>query len=54
MTVIGALIPVSLTLGGLGLAAFVWAIRSGQFSDPDGDQQRALFGGADDAPADSD
>lgn len=43
MSILGALIPISLLLGGLGLAAFVWSMRSGQFDDPEGDQYRALF-----------
>jgi cbb3-type cytochrome oxidase maturation protein len=36
------LIPIALFLGGLGLAAFLWALRSGQFDDPDGAAQRIL------------
>lgn len=43
MTVLGALIPVSLFLGTAGLAAFVWCMRSGQFEDLEGDQYRTLF-----------
>lgn len=43
MTILGALIPISLVLGGLGLAAFIWCMRTGQFEDPEGDQYRALF-----------
>lgn len=43
MTVLGALIPISLLLGGLGLAAFVWCLRSNQFDDLEGDQYRTLF-----------
>ncbi|MEM7190291.1 MAG: cbb3-type cytochrome oxidase assembly protein CcoS [Pseudomonadota bacterium] len=43
MNIIGALIPISLALGGLGLIAFVWSLRSGQFDDLEGDQHRALF-----------
>jgi cbb3-type cytochrome oxidase maturation protein len=30
------LIPVALFLGGLGLVAFLWALRSGQFEDMEG------------------
>jgi cbb3-type cytochrome oxidase maturation protein len=45
------LIPAALLLGGLGLAAFLWAIRSGQFEDLDGAAQRILIDD-DDAPAD--
>lgn len=37
------LIPVALGLGLLGLAAFFWALRSGQFSDPEGDAARILL-----------
>ena len=43
MSILGALIPISLALGGLGLAAFIWSMRSGQYDDPEGDQYRALF-----------
>jgi cbb3-type cytochrome oxidase maturation protein len=37
------LIPVALFLGGLGLAGFLWALRSGQYEDPDGAAARILF-----------
>ena len=50
MNILGLLIPVSLVLGGIGLAAFVWSMRARQFDDLEGDQQRALFGGHDDKP----
>ena len=43
MSILGALIPISLALGGLGLAAFVWALRSRQYEDLEGDQYRTLF-----------
>ncbi|MFK7942616.1 MAG: cbb3-type cytochrome oxidase assembly protein CcoS [Paracoccaceae bacterium] len=43
MTILGMLIPISLVLGGCGLAAFVWSMRSGQYDDLEGDQHRALF-----------
>lgn len=36
------LIPAALLLGGLGLAAFLWCLKSGQFDDPDGAAQRIL------------
>ena len=42
MNVLAYLIPVSLLLGGLGLAAFVFTIRSRQYDDPDGDSRRIL------------
>ncbi len=50
MNVLVYLIPVSLILGGLGLAAFFWAIRSRQFDDPDGDSHRILTDEYDDTP----
>ena len=37
------LIPVALCLGLLGLAAFLWALRNGQFDDLDGAAVRILF-----------
>jgi cbb3-type cytochrome oxidase maturation protein len=37
------LIPVALFLGGLGLAAFLWALRSGQYDDLEGAGSRILF-----------
>jgi cbb3-type cytochrome oxidase maturation protein len=37
------LIPIALALGLLGLAAFLWALRSGQFDDLDGAAERILF-----------
>ena len=44
------LIPVALFLGLLGLAAFLWAMRSGQFDDLDGAAERILFDDEDDDP----
>ena len=41
------LIAIALCLGGLGLAAFLWALKSGQFDDLDGAAHRVF---ADDAP----
>jgi len=37
------LIPIALFLGGLGLAAFLWALKSSQFEDLDGAANRILF-----------
>jgi len=48
MTVLLFLIPIALGLGGVGLAAFLWALRSGQFEDMDGAAQRILFDDPDD------
>ena len=43
MTILLYLIPVALFLGGLGLAAFLWALKSGQYEDLDGAANRILF-----------
>jgi cbb3-type cytochrome oxidase maturation protein len=37
------LIPVALVLGLIGLAGFLWAMKSGQFDDLDGAANRILF-----------
>ncbi|MDX6751658.1 cbb3-type cytochrome oxidase assembly protein CcoS [Geminicoccaceae bacterium 1502E] len=42
------LIPIALVLGLLGLGAFVWALRSGQYDDLDGEAARILFDEEDD------
>jgi cbb3-type cytochrome oxidase maturation protein len=36
-------IPVALVLGLIGLAAFLWSLKSGQFEDLDGAAERILF-----------
>ncbi len=50
MDVLGLLIPVSLFLGLVGLAAFFWMLKRGQFEDPEGDAHRILRDDYDDAP----
>ncbi len=50
MEILAILIPVSLVLGGLGLAAFFWALKKGQFEDPQGDANRILTKDYDDRP----
>ncbi|MEZ5824605.1 MAG: cbb3-type cytochrome oxidase assembly protein CcoS [Geminicoccaceae bacterium] len=37
------LIPIALAMGGIGLAAFLWSLRSGQLDDLDGAAERILF-----------
>jgi cbb3-type cytochrome oxidase maturation protein len=37
------LIPVALALGAVGLGAFMWSLRSGQYEDLDGAAERILF-----------
>lgn len=48
MTALFWLIPLALALGLLGLIAFFWSVRSGQFDDPEGDATRIL--NSDDKP----
>ncbi|SMQ69590.1 cytochrome oxidase maturation protein, cbb3-type [Altererythrobacter xiamenensis] len=43
MTGLTFLIPIALAMGGLGLAVFFWAMRSGQFEDLDGAANRILI-----------
>lgn len=42
MNILVVLIPVSLVLGGIGLAAFLWSLRSNQYDDLEGDAWRIL------------
>ncbi len=37
------MIPLAIAMGGLGLFAFMWSLRSGQFEDLDGAAQRILM-----------
>jgi cbb3-type cytochrome oxidase maturation protein len=50
MDVLIWLIPISLILGGIGLAGFVYTLKSNQYDDPEGDAQRILSGEYDDRP----
>lgn len=43
MTALIWLLPIALLMGGVGLAAFFWALRSGQFEDPEGAAARILL-----------
>ena len=43
MTGIGFLLPIELGLGLLGLGAFFWSVKSGQFEDLDGSAMRVLI-----------
>lgn len=36
------LVPIALCLGAVGLAAFLWSLRSGQYEDLDGAAERVL------------
>jgi len=48
MNMLLILIPVAVSLGLLGLVAFLWSLKSGQFDDLEGAANRILF---DDDPA---
>ncbi len=43
MTAILWLIPAALALGALGLFAFLWSVRSGQYEDIEGAAERILI-----------
>jgi cbb3-type cytochrome oxidase maturation protein len=43
MNVLVILIPVSLILGAIGLAAFIWTVRSDQYDDAEGNAARILL-----------
>lgn len=43
MDVIIFLIPIAILLGLIGIIAFFWALKSGQYDDLEGDSQRILL-----------
>lgn len=43
MTNLLILIPVALFLGGVGLAAFIWSLKAGQYDDLEGAAERILI-----------
>jgi cbb3-type cytochrome oxidase maturation protein len=50
MEVLVFLIPISLFLGGVGLIAFFWTMKTKQYDDPEGDSHRILSDQYDDKP----
>ena len=42
MDVLTFMIPIALLMGGCWLAGFLWALKSGQFDDPEGAASRIL------------
>jgi cbb3-type cytochrome oxidase maturation protein len=42
MEVLVYLVPLALLLGGLGLVAFLWSLKNGQYDDLDGAAWRAI------------
>jgi cbb3-type cytochrome oxidase maturation protein len=43
MNIVIVLIPLALFLGGLGLVAFLWSLKNGQYEDLDGAAERVLL-----------
>ena len=43
-------VPIALALGALGLGAFLWSMKSGQYQDLDGAAERILDDEADEKP----
>jgi cbb3-type cytochrome oxidase maturation protein len=50
MEVLVFLVPLAITLGAIGLAGFLWALKNGQYDDLDGAAWRAIM---DDEPGES-
>ena len=50
MTALAYLIPVALFLGLLGLGAFFWSLRTGQYDDLEGAAVRILLDDEDEDP----
>lgn len=43
MTIVLMLAPVTLAMGLIGLGAFWWTLKNGQYEDPAGDASRILM-----------
>lgn len=43
MNILLYLIPIALTLGAIGLVAFIWALKNDQYDDLEGSANRILF-----------
>ena len=54
MSVLIYLIPIALLLGLVGLGAFIWSIKSGQYEDLEGAARRILFDEEEDGKNDDD
>lgn len=51
MSALAFLIPAALVLGLLGLSAFLWSLRAGQYDDLDGAAERILHDDDEEPPA---
>jgi cbb3-type cytochrome oxidase maturation protein len=47
MNILIYLIPIALLMGGIGLVAFLWSLKSGQYDDLEGSSWRVLDDGDD-------
>jgi cbb3-type cytochrome oxidase maturation protein len=52
MNVLIYLIPIALGMGALGLLAFLWSLKAGQYDDLDGAAERILHDDDEDETAD--
>jgi cbb3-type cytochrome oxidase maturation protein len=43
MTIVLMLVPITVAMGLIGLIAFWWTLRNGQYDDPAGDAERILM-----------
>ena len=43
MNYLAVLVPLAILMGVVGLAAFLWSLRSGQYEDLDGAAERVLL-----------
>jgi len=50
MNIFFLLAPFSVLLALIGLGAFWWTVRNGQYEDPEGDAARILIDDPEDAP----
>lgn len=42
MSAMAVLIPIGIVMGAVGLVAFLWSLRTGQYEDMDGAAERIL------------
>lgn len=50
MSYLAWLVPIALSMGIVGLAAFLWSLRDGQYDDLDGAAERVLISADEDLP----
>jgi cbb3-type cytochrome oxidase maturation protein len=50
MNALFVLVPIAIGLGAIGLFAFLWSMKNGQYQDLDGAAERILDDEADDKP----